>query len=125
MSAYGSARSAYARMSNGKPAGRALLEDRKLQRGAGDAVTALRDASFQLREPPRRRRRRRGIRRLLLVGVVGGASRSLSTRAFIEGPRRMMFGAEEEFDCSSTTAPATGPDAGERLPPAGSGRRQR
>jgi hypothetical protein len=106
MSAYGSARSAYARMSNGKPAGRALLEDRKLQRELGDAVTALRDASFQLREPPRRRRRR-GIRRLLLVGVVGGAL----ALAFNEGLRSkvldMMFGAEEEFDYSSTTAPAT------------------
>jgi hypothetical protein len=107
MSAYGSARSAYARMSNGKPAGRALLEDRKLQRELGDAVTALRDASFQLREPPRRRRRRRGIRRLLLVGVVGAAL----ALAFNEGLRSkvldMMFGAEEEFDYSSTTAPAT------------------
>lgn len=107
MSAYGSARSAYARMSNGKPAGRALLEDRKLQRELGDAVTALRDASFQLREPPRRRRRRRGIRRLLVVGVVGAAL----ALAFNEGLRSkvldMMFGAEEEFDYSSTTAPAT------------------
>jgi ferric-dicitrate binding protein FerR (iron transport regulator) len=107
MSAYGSARSAYARMSNGKPAGRALLEDRKLQRELGDAVTALRDASFQLREPPRRRRRRRGLRRLLLVAVVGGAL----ALAFNEGLRSkvldMMFGAEEEFDYSSTTAPAT------------------
>lgn len=107
MSAYGSARSAYARMSNGKPAGRALFEDRKLQRELGDAVTALRDASFQLREPPRRRRRRRGIRRLLLVGVVGAAL----ALAFNEGLRSkvldMMFGAEEEFDYSSTTAPAT------------------
>ena len=105
IAAYGAARSAYGRMSNGKPAGRALLEDRKLQRELGDAVTALRDASFQLREPPRRRRRRRGIRRLLLVGVVGAAL----ALAFNEGLRSkvldMMFGAEEEFDYSSTTTP--------------------
>ena len=108
MSAYGSARSAYGRMSNGKPAGRALLEDRKLQRELSDAVTSLRDATSSLREPPRRRRRRRrGLVRLLALATVGG----ILAMAMSEGLRSkvldMMFGAEEEFDYSSTTAPAT------------------
>jgi hypothetical protein len=107
MTAYGSARSAYARMSNGKPAGRALLEDRKLQRELGEAVSALRDASYALREPPRRRRRRRRFTRLLFVAAVGG----VLALALSEGLRSkvldMMFGAEEEFDYSSTTAPPT------------------
>jgi hypothetical protein len=107
MSAYGSARSAYGRMSNGKPAGRALLEDRKLQRELSDAVASLRDVSSSLREPPRRRRRRRGLVRLLALATVGG----ILAMAMSEGLRSkvldMMFGAEEEFDYSSTTAPAT------------------
>ncbi len=106
-SAYGSARSAYARMSNGKPAGRALLEDRKLQREISDAVASLRDATSSLREPPRRRRRRRGLVRLLALATIGG----ILALAMSEGLRSkvldMMFGAEEEFDYSSTTAPAT------------------
>jgi hypothetical protein len=107
MTAYGSARSAYARMSNGKPAGRALLEDRKLQRELGEAVTALRDVTYSLSEPPKRRRRRRGIARLLLLALIGGALALALSEGFRSKVLDMMFGAEEEFDYSSTTAPPT------------------
>ena len=72
MSAYGSARSAYGRMSNGKAAGRALLEDRKLQRELSDAVTSLRDVTSSLREPPRRRAASAGMARMLTVLAIGG-----------------------------------------------------
>src|ERR1700730_10318033 len=65
LAAYGAARSAYGRMSNGKPATQALFEDRKLQRELKEAAGALRDASSALREPPKRRRRG-GIGRSLL-----------------------------------------------------------
>jgi hypothetical protein len=107
MSAYGSARSAYGRMSNGKPAGRALLEDRKLQRELSDAVTSLRDVTSSLREPPRRRRRRRGLVRMLTVLAVGGLLAVVLSEGLRSKVLDMMFGAEEEFDYSSTTAPAT------------------
>ena len=107
MSAYGSARSAYGRMSNGKPAGRALLEDRKLQRELSDAVTSLRDVSTSLREPPRRRRRRRGLVRMLTVLAIGGMLAVVLSEGLRSKVLDMMFGAEEEFDYSSTTAPAT------------------
>ena len=52
LAAYGAARSAYGRMSNGKPAGKALLEDRKLQDELRSAVDSLRDAGGALREAP-------------------------------------------------------------------------
>jgi hypothetical protein len=107
MSAYGSARSAYARMSNGKPAGRALLEDRKLQRELSDAVASLRDVTSSLREPPRRRRRRRGMVRMLAVLAIGGMLAVILSEDLRSKVLDMMFGAEEEFDYSSTTAPAT------------------
>ena len=112
IAAYGAARSAYGRMSNGKPATRALFEDRKLQRELKEAVDALRDASSSLREPPRRRRRRGGLgRSLLLIVVAGGLAMVLS-----EGLRSkvldMLFGAEEEFDYSSTTTPTEPAPAG-------------
>jgi len=106
MSAYGSARSAYGRMSNGKPAGRALLEDRKLQRELSDAVASLRDVTSSLREPPRRRRRRRGFVRLLAVLAVGGLLAMVLSEGLRSKVLDMMFGAEEEFDYSSTTAPS-------------------
>jgi hypothetical protein len=106
VAAYGAARSAYGRMSNGKPATRALFEDRKLQRELKDAANALRDVSSSLREPPKRSRRRGGPgRTLLLLAVAGGLA-----MVFSEGLRSkvldMLFGSEEEFDYSSTTAPS-------------------
>src|SRR3979409_1046168 len=57
LAAYGAARSAYGRLSNGKPATQALFEDRKLQRELKQAANALREASSALRSPPKRRRR--------------------------------------------------------------------
>ena len=105
ITAYGAARSAYGRMTNGKPATQALFEDRKLQKELKEAANALRDASSSLREPPKRRRRGGIGRSLLLLGVAGVLAIALS-----EGLRSkvldLLFGAEEEFDYSSTTAPA-------------------
>lgn len=104
MTAYGAARNAYGRMSNGKPATRALFEDRKLQRELREAASALRDASSALREP-QKRRRRGGIGRTLLLLAVAG----LLAIALSEGLRSkvldLLFGAEEEFDYSSAASP--------------------
>lgn len=107
-SAYDSARSAYGRVSNGKPAGKALLEDRKLQNELRSAANALRDASSSLREAPQPKRRRRGgIGRSLMLLTVG----AVLALALSEGLRSKLldalFGAEEEFDYSSSTTPAT------------------
>jgi hypothetical protein len=112
LAAYGSARSAYGRMSNGKPATRALFDDRKLQRELKNAASSLRDASSSLREPPKRTRRRGGPgRTLLLLAIAGGLA-----MVFSEGLRSkvldMLFGSEEEFDYSSTTAPSQPAPAG-------------
>ncbi|HST34558.1 MAG TPA: hypothetical protein VLJ80_13680 [Solirubrobacteraceae bacterium] len=105
LTAYGAARSAYGRMTNGKPATEALFEDKKLQRELKEAADALRNASSSLREQPKRRRKGGIGRSLLLLAVAGVLAVALS-----EGLRSkvldLLFGAEEEFDYSSTTAPA-------------------
>ncbi len=105
VTAYGAARSAYGRMTNGKPATEALFEDRKLQKELKEAANALRDASSSLRESPKRRRKGGIGRSLLLIGVAGVLAIALN-----EGLRSkvldLLFGAEEQFDYSSTTAPA-------------------
>ncbi len=113
IAAYGAARSAYGRMSNGKPAGNALLEDRKLQAELRSAVESLREAGDALREgPSRRRRRRRGLGRTLMLITFG----AVLAVALNEGLRSkvldLLFGAEEEFDYSSTTTPASPEPAG-------------
>ncbi|HWF31667.1 MAG TPA: hypothetical protein VG188_03820 [Solirubrobacteraceae bacterium] len=111
LTAYGAARSAYGRMTNGTPATQALFEDKKLQKELKEAAEALRDASGSLREAPKRRRKGGFGRSLLLLGVAGVLAVALS-----EGLRSkvldLLFGAEEEFDYSSTTAPAEAAPAG-------------
>jgi hypothetical protein len=107
LAAYGAARSAYGRMSNGKPATTALFEDRKLQNELREAAGALRDAANTLREPPRKPRKRRGGlgRKLLLLGIAGVLALALSED--LRGKALdLLFGAEEEFEYSSTTTPA-------------------
>ncbi len=107
LAAYGAARSAYGRMSNGKPASKAIFEDKKLQRELREAAEALRDASSALTGPPKKSRRRKGGlgRSLLLLTIAAGLA-----LVFSEDLRSkvldLLFGAEEEFDYSSTTAPA-------------------
>ena len=106
LAAYGAARSAYGRMSNGKPATQALFEDRKLQRELKEAANALRDASSALREPPKRRRRGGGLGRSLLLLIIAGALAMALNEGLRSKVLDLLFGAEEEFDYSSTTAPA-------------------
>jgi hypothetical protein len=112
LSAYAAARSAYGRMSNGKPATQALFQDRKLQRELTDAANSLRQATNSLREPAKRPRRRGGLGRSLLLLGIGSVlaialSESLRTKLL-----DVLFGAEEEFDYSTTTTPETPAPAG-------------
>ena len=110
--AYESARKAYERMSNGKGPAKALMDDKKTQRELKEAATSLRSAADTLRGAKAKKKRRRGGRVLLLVVGVGAAL------ALSEGLRKKvldaLFGAEEEFEYTSTTsaAPSTGQPAG-------------
>jgi hypothetical protein len=83
---------------------KALLEDKKLQKNLQEAAEALRDAGAALREGPKKKRKGGFATKLLFLVVAGGAAVALS-----EGLRNKLldalFGAEEEFDYTSTTAP--------------------
>ncbi len=111
ITAYGAARSAYGRMSNGKPATQALFEDRKLQRELKEAASALRDASNALREPAKRRRRG-GAPRGLLVLIVGAALAIALTPSLRSKVLDLLFGAEEQFDYNSASPTAQPTPAG-------------
>lgn len=105
-----SARDAYGRLNNGKPAAKVLAEDKKFQKDVREATLRLREAGEALREGPVKRRRKRRLGRLILVGIVGaGLALTLS-----EGLRNKvldaLFGAEEEFEYTSTTTPAPAPE---------------
>ncbi len=106
LAAYGAARSAYGRLNNGKAPAKALMEDRKLQKELKQAAAALRDASGSLREAPKSARKG-GFGRGLLVLVVGAALAVALSEGLRTKVLDTLFGAEEEFDYSSSTTPAT------------------
>jgi hypothetical protein len=106
-SAYESARHAVGRLQNGKHPTRQIFDDKKLQKDLKAAAESFKDASVALREAPRRRKKRGGLGKLLVVGIVGAGL----ALAFSEDLRKKaldaLFGAEEEFEYTSTTAPET------------------
>jgi hypothetical protein len=109
LSAYGAARSAYGRIGNGKPATEALFEDKKLQEELGNVISSLREATGSLREPPaqaKTARRRGGVRRSLLLAIVGGTLAIALNKGLRTKVLDLLFGAEEKFDYTSTTAPS-------------------
>jgi hypothetical protein len=107
--AYESARDAYGRLSNGKNPTAQIFDDKKLQKHVKEAAGNIRDVSVSLREAPKKQKKG-GFGRVLLLGVVGGAV----ALALSEGLRKKvldtLFGAEEEFEYTSTTSsPASSP----------------
>ena len=111
--AYESAREAYARLSNGKSPTKQIFDDKKLQKHIKEAAGRVRDASVALHEAPKKqKKKKRGFGRVLLLGLVGGAI----ALAVSEGLRKKvldaLFGAEEEFEYTSTTSAPSGTPAG-------------
>jgi hypothetical protein len=111
--AYTSAKVAYGRLSNGKSPAAQIFDDKKLQKELKAAAESIRDASVALHDAPKKKRSG-GIGKLLLLGVVG----AVAAVALSEGLRKKLldtlFGAEEEFEYTSTTtaAPPAGTPAG-------------
>jgi hypothetical protein len=105
--AYDSGRSAYHRLNNGKAPAKALLDDKKLHKDLQRAADSLRDASDALREGPVKRKRKGGIGKLLLIAIIGGAVALGASSDLRNKVLDLLFGAEEEFDYTSTTAPSS------------------
>src|ERR687897_1609719 len=110
-SAYESARNAVGRLQNGKHPTKQIFDDKKLQKDLKQAAESFRDAAVALREAPKKQKSGGGLGKLLLVGIVGtGLALALS-----EGLRKKvldaLFGAEEEFEYTSTTSAPQSPAA--------------
>jgi hypothetical protein len=101
-SALESARKAYKRMQNGKGPARALVEDKKLQKELRRTADSLQQATEQLRG--KRRRSHRG-RKLLMLMILGGAAALILSEGARKAVLDRIFGAEEEFEYTSSTAP--------------------
>jgi hypothetical protein len=101
--AFEAARGAYTRATgNGKGTVKAVTSDKKVQKDLRSAAESLREASEQLRAP--KKRRRRGFRRLILFAIVGGAIALILSEDARKTVLDALFGAEEEFEYTSTTS---------------------
>jgi hypothetical protein len=104
--AYDSAKKAYERMSNGKGPAKALLDDKKTQKELKEAASSLKEAADTLRGAKKKKSGGGFGKKLLVLAVGAGLALALS-----EGLRKKvldtLFGAEEEFEYSSTTTPSS------------------
>jgi hypothetical protein len=114
--AYEAAKNAYARLNNGKAPTKLLMEDKKLHKDLKRSADALRDATAALRDAPKhskpksKRKRKGGLGRVLLLAILGGAVAIAVSEGLRNKVLDALFGAEEEFDYTSNTAPAAAPD---------------
>lgn len=98
--AFEAGRKAYER-ATGKGTVKAVTSDKKVQKELRTATESLRDASERLRGG---RKKKSKLGRLILVAVIG----AVVALAVNEGARKAvldaLFGAEEEFEYTSTTS---------------------
>ena len=97
-------RSAYIRVTNGKSASKVVMEDKKFQKDVRNAADAIKEAGTALREGPKRKRGG-GFGKLILLGLVGGGLAIALSEDVRNKVLDLLFGKEEEFDYTSTTAP--------------------
>jgi hypothetical protein len=108
--AFDSSRSAYARLSNGRPATKVLIEDKRLQKDLHNAVEALRDATTALTEAPKKQAKKsRGFGRKIMIVTLGfglalAGSEKLRTKVL-----DLVFGKEEEFQYTPPPSTASTP----------------
>ena len=103
--AYVAGRQAYDRASGAKRPS-ALLDDKKLQRDLKSASESLRAASEALREPEKRPSSGgHPFLKLLVIAFIGAVLAIALSEDLRKAVLDQLFGAEEEFEYTSTTSP--------------------
>jgi hypothetical protein len=101
--AFEAAKGAYGRASgNGKGTVKAVTSDRKVQRDLRKAAEELRDATESLRQGPKKRKKSR-LGRLILLGIVGAVVALVVSEDARKAVLDALFGAEEEFEYTSSS----------------------
>jgi hypothetical protein len=100
--AFESARSAYDRATgNGKGTVKAVTSDKKVQKEMRKAAERLQEANERLHKT---KKRRGGFSRLILLAVLGGIIALVVSEGARKAVLDALFGAEEEFEYTSTTS---------------------
>jgi hypothetical protein len=100
--AFDAAKGAYGRATSNGSTVKAVTSDKKVQRDLKLAAENLRDASEAFRTPKKRKKSRLG--RLILLGLVGTAVALILSEDARKTLLDALFGAEEEFEYTSTTS---------------------
>jgi 50S ribosomal subunit-associated GTPase HflX len=102
--AFEAARGAYGRATgNGKGAVKAVTSDKKVQKDLRSAAESLRDASEQL-QGKRKKRKKSRLGRFILFGLVAAGIALVLSEDARKAVLDALFGAEEEFEYTSTTS---------------------
>jgi hypothetical protein len=104
--AFESGKRAYDRLSNGKGPAKALMDDKKVHKDLRNAAESLREASDQLRG----KRESHTFRNLLMIAIVGSVLALVLSDDLRKAVLDRLFGAEEEFEYTSTTSAAPTPE---------------
>ncbi len=103
--AFEAAKGAYGRATSNGSAVKAVTGDKKVQRDLKVAAENLRDASEAFRAPKKRKKSKLG--RIILLGLVGAAVALILSEDARKTVLDALFGAEEEFEYTSTTTRST------------------
>ncbi|MBS1879465.1 MAG: hypothetical protein JST31_08130 [Actinobacteria bacterium] len=100
--AFDSAKKAYARAAgNGKGPVKAVTSDKKTQKELQRTVEKLKVANERLHKPKKRKSR---LGRLILLAIVGAVVALVVSEGARKAVLDALFGAEEEFEYTSTTS---------------------
>jgi hypothetical protein len=100
--AFEAARGAYGHATSNGSTVKAVTSDKKVQRDLRTAAESLRDVSEQLRTPKKRKKSRLG--RLVLLALIGAGLALILSEDARKTVLDALFGAEEEFEYTSTTS---------------------
>jgi hypothetical protein len=99
--AFESAKGAFQRATgNGKSPVKAVTSDKKVQKEMRKAAEKLKDANERLQKPKKKSK----LGRLLLLAIVGGIVALVVSEGARKAVLDALFGAEEEFEYTSTTS---------------------
>jgi len=101
--AFEAAKGAYGRATSNGSTVKAVTSDKKVQKDLKIAADNLRDATEALRGP-KKRKRKGGLGRLVLLALVGATVALILSEGARKAVLDALFGAEEEFEYTSTTS---------------------
>lgn len=104
--AYDASRTAYGRIQKQKHPARAVMDDKRTQKEIREAAESLRDASDRLRG--RNQKSGSALGKLLVIAIVGAVAALVLSEDIRKAVLDRLFGAEEEFEYTSTSAPSNG-----------------